>query len=89
MTRRNVVVDAEGSSSRDAARVVVVDRRRLTVTIVVGRRVVDVVVDAVVDAVDARARGTAVVARDAVAPTRPRASVIAAPSARSSDAAPE
>jgi len=85
MTRRNVVVDAEASSSRDAARVVVVDRRRLTVTIVVGRRVVD----AVVDAVDARARGTAVVARDAVAPTRPRASVIAAPSARSSDAAPE
>jgi hypothetical protein len=85
MTRRNVV-GAEASSSVDAARgVVVVVVRRLAGTIVVGRRVV---VDAFVDArVDARAGTIAVVARDAVAPTRARASVIEAPSARASDAA--
>lgn len=87
MTRRNVV-GAEASSSVDAARgVVVVVVRRLAVTIVVGRRVVDAfVVDVVDERVDARAGTIAVVARDAVAPTRARASVIEAPSARASDA---
>jgi hypothetical protein len=83
MTRRNVV-GAEASSSVDAARVVVVVVRRLAVTIVVDAFVVDAFVD---ERVDARAGTIAVVARDAVAPTRARASVIEAPSARASDAA--
>ena len=82
MTRRNVV-GAEASSSVDAARVVVV-----VVVVVVRRLAVTIVVDAFVDErVDARAGTIAVVARDAVAPTRARASVIEAPSARASDAA--
>lgn len=83
MTRRNVV-GAEASSSVDAARVVVVVVRRLAVTIVVDAFVDDAFVD---ERVDARAGTIAVVARDAVAPTRARASVIEAPSARASDAA--
>jgi len=83
MTRRNVV-GAEASSSVDAARGVVVVVRRLAVTIVVDAFVVDAFVD---ERVDARAGTIAVVARDAVAPTRARASVIEAPSARASDAA--
>jgi hypothetical protein len=88
MTRRNVV-GAEASSSVDAARVVVV----VVVVVVVRRLAVTIVVDAFVDdafvdeRVDARAGTIAVVARDAVAPTRARASVIEAPSARASDAA--
>lgn len=83
MTRRNVV-GAEASSSVDAARGVVVVVRRLAVTIVVDAFVDDAFVD---ERVDARAGTIAVVARDAVAPTRARASVIEAPSARASDAA--
>ena len=83
MTRRNVV-GAEASSSVDAARGVVVVVRRLAVTIVVDAFVDDAFVD---ERVDARAGTIAVGARDAVAPTRARASVIEAPSARASDAA--